>query len=60
MSPTVMLDDAGPANIVFVVGGIQVEKATNPVVLSALRRLAQRHASLGSRCTGGYARSPWR
>ncbi len=55
-----MLDDAGPANIVFVVGGIQVEKATNPVVLSALRRLAQRHASLGSRCTGGCARSPWR
>ncbi|MCB2005384.1 MAG: GlxA family transcriptional regulator [Rhodoferax sp.] len=55
MSPTVALDQAGPANIVFVVGGVQVEKATTAPLLAALRRLAQRHVSLGSLCTGGYA-----
>lgn len=55
MSPTVALDQAGPANIVFVVGGVQVEKATTAPLLAALRRLAQRHVALGSLCTGGYA-----
>ena len=55
MSPTVALDAAGPANIVFVVGGVQVEQAVTPALLSALRRLAQRHVALGSLCTGGYA-----
>ena len=55
MAPTVPIDNIGPANIVFVVGGIQVEKATTPNVLAVLRRLAQRHVSLGSLCTGGYA-----
>ncbi|MEZ5639579.1 MAG: GlxA family transcriptional regulator [Burkholderiaceae bacterium] len=55
MSPTIALDQAGPANIVFVVGGVQVEKATTAPLLAALRRLAQRHVSLGSLCTGGYA-----
>jgi transcriptional regulator GlxA family with amidase domain len=55
MSPTVSLEHIGPANILFVVGGVQVEKATTPAVLGFLRRLAQRHVSLGSLCTGGYA-----
>ncbi len=55
MSPTVALQDAGAADIVFVVGGVQVERATSVAVLSALRRLAQRHVPLGALCTGGYA-----
>jgi AraC family transcriptional regulator, glycine betaine-responsive activator len=55
MSPTLSIDHIGPANIVFVVGGVQVEKATTPAVLGALRRLAQRHVALGALCTGGYA-----
>jgi len=55
MFPTVAIDNIGPANIVFVAGGVQVEKATTPAVLGVLRRLAQRHVSLGSLCTGGYA-----
>ncbi len=55
MSPTVSVDQMGPANIVFVVGGVQVEQATTPAILGTLRRLAQRHVSLGSLCTGGYA-----
>ena len=55
MSPTVPLDAVEPADIVFVVGGIQVEQAVTPPLLGALRRLAQRHVTLGSLCTGGYA-----
>jgi len=55
MSPTLSVDQMGPANIVFVVGGVQVEQATTPAILGTLRRLAQRHVSLGSLCTGGYA-----
>ncbi len=55
MSPTISVEHIGPANIVFVVGGVKVEKATTPAVLGTLRRLAQRHVPLGSLCTGGYA-----
>ena len=55
MAPTVALDHIGPANIVFVVGGVQVEQAVTPALLGALRRLAQRHVPLGALCTGGYA-----
>jgi transcriptional regulator GlxA family with amidase domain len=55
MAPTVALDAAGPADIVFVVGGVQVEKAVTPGLLAALRRLAQKRVALGALCTGGYA-----
>ncbi len=55
MSPTVAMEDIGLANIVFVVGGVQVERAVTPALLGALRRLAQRHVALGALCTGGYA-----
>jgi len=55
MAPTVALDQIGPADIVFVVGGVQVERAVTPGLLAALRRLAQRRVPLGALCTGGYA-----
>ena len=55
MAPTVALDHIGPANIVFVCGGVDVERASTPELMAALRRLAQRHVPLGSLCTGGYA-----
>ena len=55
MSPTLALDAVVAADIVFVVGGIQVEQAVTPALLGALRRLAQRRMTLGSLCTGGYA-----
>jgi transcriptional regulator GlxA family with amidase domain len=55
MAPTLALDATGPADIVFVVGGIQVEKAVTPALLAALRRLAQKRVALGALCTGGYA-----
>jgi len=54
-SPTVALDDVGPVNVIFVCGGIDVQQAVTPPLLSALRRLAQRHVALGALCTGGYA-----
>ncbi len=55
LSPSVALEQIGPANIVFVCGGINVERAVGPDLLAALRRLAQRRVALGSLCTGGYA-----
>jgi transcriptional regulator GlxA family with amidase domain len=54
-SPTVALDDIGPVNVLFVCGGIDVQQAVTPPLLSALRRFAQRHVALGALCTGGYA-----
>ncbi|MEO6624941.1 MAG: GlxA family transcriptional regulator [Burkholderiaceae bacterium] len=55
MAPTVALDATGPADIVFVVGGVHVEKAVTPDLLAALRRLARKRVPLGALCTGGYA-----
>jgi len=55
LSPTVRLGDMGAADIVFVCGGVDVERAVTPQLLAALRRLAQQKVALGSLCTGGYA-----
>lgn len=54
MSPTVALDTAGHADIVFVCGGIEIERAATSDILALLRRLGQRNVALGSLCTGGY------
>ena len=45
----------GQPDIVFVVGGIDVQRATTPAHLSALRRFARLGCVLGSLCTGTYA-----
>ena len=55
MSPTVALDDMGPADIVFICGGVDIEAACTPDLIAALRKLGQRQIALGSLCTGGYA-----
>ena len=55
LSPTQPLDKLKPADIVFVCGGINVREAVTPVLLAALRRLADRQIPLGALCTGGYA-----
>jgi transcriptional regulator GlxA family with amidase domain len=55
LAPTIALDRMPPAEIVFVCGGIDVREAVTQPVLTALRRLADRHVSLGALCTGGYA-----
>jgi AraC family transcriptional regulator, glycine betaine-responsive activator len=55
LSPTVALDCLGPVDILFVCGGVHVREAVSPVLLTALRRLADRKVALGGLCTGGYA-----
>jgi transcriptional regulator GlxA family with amidase domain len=55
LSPTLPVDDMGPVHVVFVCGGVHVQQAVDRELLGALRRLAQRHVSLGALCTGGYA-----
>ena len=55
LSPSSALERIGPADIVFVCGGIHVERAVSSELLAALRRLAQQRVALGSLCTGGYA-----
>ena len=55
MAPTVGIDHIGAAHIVFVCGGVEVERACTSELTTTLRRLAQRHVPLGSLCTGGYA-----
>jgi len=54
-SPTMAIDNMGPASIFFVCGGVNVEQSVTPALLTTLRRLAQDHVPLGSLCTGGYA-----
>jgi transcriptional regulator GlxA family with amidase domain len=53
--PTLALADVGPLDILFVCGGVDVQSAVTPRIVSALRRLAERHVALGALCTGGYA-----
>ena len=55
LSPTVALDAIGTVDILFVCGGVDVQSAVSPQVLSALRRFAERRVPLGALCTGGYA-----
>jgi transcriptional regulator GlxA family with amidase domain len=55
LSPTVALDQAGPVDIFFVCGGVNVQEGVSPKILAGLRRLAERRVPLGALCTGGYA-----
>jgi len=55
MAPTLPIENIGPANIVFVCGGVDVEKYVTSELISVLRRFSQRLVPLGSLCTGGYA-----
>jgi transcriptional regulator GlxA family with amidase domain len=55
LSPTGSLDKLGAVDILFVCGGVNVREAVSPLLLTALRRLADRRVPLGALCTGGYA-----
>jgi AraC family transcriptional regulator, glycine betaine-responsive activator len=55
ISPTIALDNLGKVEVLFVCGGVNVREAVSPVLLTALRRLADRKVALGGLCTGGYA-----
>src|SRR4051794_33483717 len=55
LAPTLPIQQVGPVDIFFVCGGVEVQAAVTPKILSALRRLAERKVPLGALCTGGYA-----
>ncbi len=55
LAPTIALEEAGPLDILFVCGGVDVQDAVSPPLLAALRRLADKGVPLGALCTGGYA-----
>ncbi len=55
LAPTGVLDKLGPADIVFVCGGVNVREAVSPALIATLKRLAERRIPLGALCTGGYA-----
>lgn len=55
LAPTIALDKLGPADILFVCGGVNVREAVTPALLSTLRRQSERGIALGGLCTGGYA-----
>jgi transcriptional regulator GlxA family with amidase domain len=55
LAPTIPLEEAGPLDILFVCGGVDVQEVVSPQILAALRRFAERRVPLGALCTGGYA-----
>jgi transcriptional regulator GlxA family with amidase domain len=55
LAPTIPLEEAGPLDILFVCGGVDVQEVVSPRILAALRRFAERRVPLGALCTGGYA-----
>jgi len=55
LTPTVALSTIKSVDILFVCGGVEVQSAVNPQLLTALRRFAERRIPLGALCTGGYA-----
>ena len=59
-SPTVPLDAMGPVDVVFVCGGVDVQRAVTRELLAALRRLAQRPRRRSARFAPAATRSPRR
>jgi transcriptional regulator GlxA family with amidase domain len=55
VSPTIALADLGRVDVLFVCGGVNVERAVSPKLLAALRRQAGKQLAMGALCTGGYA-----
>lgn len=55
LSPTQPLDKLSNVDVLFVCAGVNVREAVSPLLLSQLRRLADRRIPLGALCTGGYA-----
>ncbi len=55
LGPVQRLDACEHAEIVFVCGGMNIQKAVTPNVLQALRYLDYHGVALGSLCTGSYA-----
>jgi transcriptional regulator GlxA family with amidase domain len=54
MSPTVSINAVEDAAIVFVCGGLEIEKAATPALIAKLKQFDEDRIPLGSLCTGGY------
>jgi transcriptional regulator GlxA family with amidase domain len=52
--PTVPVSAAGPLDILFVCGGVDIHQACNEATLACLRRMARQNTALGALCTGSY------
>ncbi len=55
LTPTHRISDAGPLDIVFVCGGVDVRHVVDAGIKHALRRLARQGVPLGALCTGTFA-----
>jgi transcriptional regulator GlxA family with amidase domain len=55
LTPTHRISDAGPLDIVFVCGGVDVRHVVHAGIKHALRRLARQGVPLGALCTGAFA-----
>jgi AraC family transcriptional regulator, glycine betaine-responsive activator len=55
LTPTRRIPDAGPLDIVFVCGGVDVRHVVDERIKNALRRLARQGMPLGALCTGAFA-----
>lgn len=55
VAPTHRVADAGPLDIVFVCGGVDVRHVVDADIKNALRRLARQGVPLGALCTGTFA-----
>jgi transcriptional regulator GlxA family with amidase domain len=54
LTPDGTADGTLPSDIVFVCGGVDIDKAVDRRLLQWLKRAAHRHTSLGALCTGTY------
>lgn len=55
LTPTRRAFDAGPLDVVFVCGGVDVRQVVDMRIKNALRRLARQGVRLGALCTGSFA-----
>src|SRR6202012_4798136 len=54
LQPTVALAEAGPLDVLFVCGGVDVRHALSRALKDALRRAARQGMALGTLCTGSF------
>lgn len=55
LTPTLNIEAIASASIVFVCGGLDIKRQTNPNLNATLRVLAQKHPALGALCNGAHA-----
>ena len=54
LQPTVSLSDAGPLDVLFVCGGVNIRHAVSRKLKDTLRRIGRDGVALGALCTGSF------